>query len=150
MLAQESYKLKLKKRYNKPNATNKGIDVKTKVSELTGAALDCAVALAEGATNLSDILGTYWFTMNGKDRVLSSGWSASQNFAPSTNWSHGGPILEREKITISDALAGWSAGYNGTLNLFGPTPLIAAMRCYVGSKLGEEVDVPAALNKKML
>jgi len=27
----------------------------------------------------------------------------------------------------------------------GPTPLIAAMRCYVASKLGEEVDVPEEL-----
>ena len=27
----------------------------------------------------------------------------------------------------------------------GPTPLIAAMRCYVASKLGDEVDVPDEL-----
>ena len=27
----------------------------------------------------------------------------------------------------------------------GPTPLIAAMRCYVISKLGEEVEVPDEL-----
>ena len=27
----------------------------------------------------------------------------------------------------------------------GPTPLIAAMRCYVASKLGDEVDVPEEL-----
>jgi hypothetical protein len=26
-----------------------------------------------------------------------------------------------------------------------PTPLIAAMRCYVASKLGDEVDVPEEL-----
>lgn len=25
---------------------------------------------------------------------------------------------------------------------YGPTPLIAAMRCYVASKLGEEVEIP--------
>lgn len=28
---------------------------------------------------------------------------------------------------------------------FGPTPLIAAMRCYVASKLGDEVEVPEEL-----
>jgi hypothetical protein len=28
---------------------------------------------------------------------------------------------------------------------FGPTPLFAAMRCYVASKLGDEVDVPEDL-----
>jgi hypothetical protein len=27
----------------------------------------------------------------------------------------------------------------------GPTPLIAAMRCYVASKLGDEVEVPEEL-----
>ena len=31
---------------------------------------------------------------------------------------------------------------------FGPTPLIAAMRCFVASKLGDEVDVPDELIKQ--
>lgn len=31
--------------------------------------------------------------------------------------------------------------------IYGPTPLIAAMRCYVASKLGDEVDVPEELLK---
>ena len=29
--------------------------------------------------------------------------------------------------------------------VYGPTPLIAAMRCYVASKLGEEVEIPEEL-----
>ena len=29
--------------------------------------------------------------------------------------------------------------------LIGPTPLIAAMRCYVASKLGDDVDIPEEL-----
>jgi len=36
---------------------------------------------------------------------------------------------------------------NGTLGQYGPTPLIAAMCCYVTSKLGEEVEVPDELVK---
>ena len=32
-----------------------------------------------------------------------------------------------------------------TAALTGPTPLIAAMRCYVASKLGDEVNVPEDL-----
>lgn len=28
---------------------------------------------------------------------------------------------------------------------YGPTPLIAAMRCFVASKLGDEVEVPDEL-----
>jgi hypothetical protein len=30
-------------------------------------------------------------------------------------------------------------------NGYGITPLIAAMRCYVASKLGDEVEIPAGL-----
>jgi hypothetical protein len=65
----------------------------------------------------------------------------------STDWSHGGPIIEREIAKIerfSDSL--WEAtAFTKNAQDFvqdGPTPLIAAMRCYVASKFGDEVDVP--------
>lgn len=69
-------------------------------------------------------------------------------YAPTTNWSQGGPIIEREGIQLRIDVDGrhsgvqWlrHIGYGPRSN--GPTPLIAAMRCYVASKLGEEVDVP--------
>jgi len=32
-----------------------------------------------------------------------------------------------------------------TSDLIGPTPLTAAMRCFVASKLGEEVNIPQEL-----
>ena len=32
-----------------------------------------------------------------------------------------------------------------TADLIGPTPLIAAMRCFAASRLGDEVDVPDEL-----
>jgi hypothetical protein len=37
--------------------------------------------------------------------------------------------------------------FDGERNLIGvgPTPLVAAMRCYCASKLGDEVDVPEEL-----
>jgi hypothetical protein len=35
--------------------------------------------------------------------------------------------------------------YDLTPPFHGHTPLIAAMRCYVASKLGEEIDVPEEL-----
>jgi hypothetical protein len=73
---------------------------------------------------------------------------SQREFQPSTNWSQGGPIIEREKISIGKAddpdwwaFKGWKAE-DGTP---GPTPLIAAMRCFVASRLGDEVDVPANL-----
>ena len=78
-------------------------------------------------------------------------------WAPSTNWAQGGPIIEREKIGILQ----WEKGCEGYLcrehehdyylqdslhgREVGPSPLIAAMRCYVASKLGEEVAIPKEL-----
>lgn len=68
--------------------------------------------------------------------------------SPSTNWSQGGPIIEREKIGLFfDRACGlrWRAHNSTTPSLLAETPLIAAMRCYVASKLGDEVDVPEEL-----
>ena len=71
-------------------------------------------------------------------------------FTPSEDWSQGGPIIEREKISIRQWTnvpivhaympvddAEWSSD--------GESPLIAAMRCFVVSKLGDEVEVPDEL-----
>lgn len=66
----------------------------------------------------------------------------------STVWAHGGPIIALEEIDMkgpshhTDAL--WTA-WCGSWSLDGPTPLIAAMRAYVASKLGDEVEIPNEL-----
>lgn len=71
-----------------------------------------------------------------------------QPFCPSIAWEHGGPIIERERITIKsrEDEAGWldwcayvGANPVNALTFYGPTPLIAAMRAYVSSKFGAEV-----------
>ncbi len=74
----------------------------------------------------------------------------------STDWAKGGPIIEREEISIRHTIPAmrdsiWQAhpsmsakGAGGKWGM-GPTPLIAAMRCYVASKLGDEVDIPEEL-----
>jgi hypothetical protein len=63
----------------------------------------------------------------------------------STDWAQGGPLIEREGIAINgvedDA---WKATLPSG-SCIGPTMLIAAMRCYVASKLGDEVEVPDEL-----
>jgi len=80
---------------------------------------------------------------------------------PSTDWEQGGPIIEREKIDISYWTSGnaWHGACPGRMRYDcegeyidgsdghsdGPTPLIAAMRCFVASRLGDEVDVPEEL-----
>lgn len=133
-----------------------------KVSELTGKALDYAVALCEGGVDFRfDTVATYWITINGKDLALSPSWA--QSFTPSTDWRQGGPILEREKISIqprflglteeskSPVYQGWQASelreayWMSPRNVLGETPLIAAMRCYVESKLGNEIEIPKEL-----
>lgn len=64
-------------------------------------------------------------------------------YSPSSDWSQGGPIIEREEITISPVDRGlWGAEIELSRVIYeqGPTPLIAAMRCFVYSKFGEEVE----------
>lgn len=121
-----------------------------KTSELTGAALDWAVAKCEGATNLRyDTVATWWVDLNGEPRALSSGWSTKQNFHPSANPAQAYPIIDRDHISTVYVYWGeWEAWDDKTMpppKYRGPTPLIAAMRCRVASKLGDEVDVPEEL-----
>ena len=74
-------------------------------------------------------------------------------FAWSSDWQHGGPIIERELIETSPIEPGrWiatayksisdGAGGHDHIRCEGPTPLIAAMRAYVAAKLGDEVELP--------
>ena len=70
-----------------------------------------------------------------------------------TDWSQGGPIIERELLfpepllDTNCALIRWRCrNWKGDgSDFYGPTPLISAMRCFCVSKLGEEVEVPEEL-----
>ena len=123
--------------------------MKVKTSELKGAALDWAVAKCEG----HDQFVQYTPHLRVYHQRTDSLSSYTVTFCPSTDWTRGGPLIERECIDIMFEGPEWYAymryeaadGYNRTLQYDGPTPLIAAMRCYVASKLGEEVDVPDGL-----
>lgn len=127
--------------------------MKIKTSELTGFALDWAVAKAEGGTHFwSDGVATHWIKLRGEDRALSKGWA--QSYLPSTIWAQGGPIIDRIKgfqfkqwleSHPESCCEAHIHNYEGDWIQFGPTPLIAAMRCYVAYKLGAEVDVPEEL-----
>jgi hypothetical protein len=110
-----------------------------KASELTGAALDWAVAKCEP----DDTLAVYFDESTGEP-LCHDDWPNNQEYKPSTDWAQGGPIIEREGMGVfqlGDG-RGWACGFES-----GPTPLIAAMRCYVASKLGDTVDVPEELSK---
>ena len=101
--------------------------MKIKTAELEGAALDWAGSQCEGykphaAASLT-IMGAY---------------------SPSTNWAQGGPIIEGALMVISpDPSQGWLArSFMDAVEHYGRTPLVAAMRCYVATNLGDEVEIP--------
>jgi hypothetical protein len=101
--------------------------MKVKTSELTGPALAYAVELANGGIPGSPDMALYLFT--------------SRRVKPDSDWSQGGPIIEREGIAI---YGDWYATMVEK-TYEGATPLIAAMRCYVASQLGAEVEIPEEL-----
>ncbi len=123
--------------------------VKIKTSELTGAALDRAVSVVQGYDY--DIVDGQVVT--GMSVLITSGDFAGchtdEVFSPSTDWAQGGPIIERERVMLTPCQGTWRAEGPGDYELnrchYGPTPLVAAMRCYVASKLGPTVQVPAEL-----
>jgi hypothetical protein len=119
-----------------------------KVSEATNAQLDWLVYECEKRAGRTDVY-MRWFGDGRKDAPWCNG-----PFHPSTDWAQGGPIIEREHIstTFQGIIYGehWWASLGDptdeeTMGYTGPTPLIAAMRCYVASKLGETVEVPEEL-----
>ena len=122
---------------------------KVKTSDLTSTALDWAVAKCEGGTDFGTDGITHGFKLHGRIKVLASGWALTMSYHPSTNWEQGGSIIEREGIAIGRATKQWAAFINedDDNGVLGNTPLIAAMRCYVASKLGDIVEIPVELMK---
>ena len=117
-----------------------------KTSERTGAALDWAVAKCEqrAGANISEGYAGSLLVVD------DNGFGAPAAY--STNWAQGGPIIERERISIRpDTASPMFRAFvirppHGLTNRYiGPTPLIAAMRCYVASKLGDDVEGPEVI-----
>lgn len=125
---------------------------RVKTADLTGPALDWAVAKALG---IRTYIGRYEHTLTGPcildADLVDMQTDGEQELKHSRSWAQGGPIIERERLSTN------YSGYKGRpwyathpnagrkAQMDGPTPLIAAMRCFVASKLGGEVDVPEEL-----
>ena len=109
----------------------------TLVSELKDAQLDYWVAKADKLTayRLIDKMGGCWVDDPERPTLI--------QYSPSTDWSQGGPIIEMERIEFAEHANRWDASLTRsdgqTFNACGETHLIAAMRCLVASKFGEEV-----------
>ncbi|SDH08473.1 Protein of unknown function [Paraburkholderia phenazinium] len=105
-----------------------------RVTELEGDTLDLWVAKAWMARS------TY--------ATVDASYVRDYDFHPSTDWAQGGPILEREHLTLEagnhygggNTYKAWLRNPDGFFHAYGPTLLIAAMRAYVCSIFGEEVE----------
>ena len=118
--------------------------MKIKVSEATNLQLNWMVAKAENKLDQGPWKG--FEVVDGELHLRYWGAVLDDSYNPIGCWAQGGPIIEWEKITTSDdGQDGWVAGYRGTLTYFGPTMLVAGLRAYVTSKLGDEVEVPEEL-----
>jgi hypothetical protein len=125
--------------------------MKVKVSELEGRALNWAVAMSLGWAWQVDEQGRfdtkgaiilarpYPDGLKRQVNATSMRILRLSNFHPIANWSVMGPLIEQAGIGIFPLSEGrgWAAGLQD-----GPTPLIAAARCFVASKLGDEIEVP--------
>ena len=126
-----------------------------KTSELTGAALDWAVAKCEFVVGRIKMpafaeLEKVRIIIYNQDNTPEAGgvW-----FSPSTDWAQGGPIIERKKINLAMERENlWVAQifaepyYRRVVyTASSDNPLAAAMRCFVASKLGDEVEIPEEL-----
>jgi hypothetical protein len=95
--------------------------------------------------------------------MIKDGWKQWQSYERahgnpiprySEDWESAGPIIEKDIVELvrgeSDGVVYWEAraGFEdepGHAITIGPTSLIAAMRCYVASKLGDEIEIPKEL-----
>ena len=146
--------------------------MKYKTADLEGVLLDAAVAMAQGwHRHEFSSLDWDWREPPTADDEIGC-MMADSDWSPSTSWAIGGPIIERERIELDvgvgdgDGERFWMGTWHyrgrqeiclvgtprpGALTLatmpkschsVGPTPLIAGMRAYIASKLGDEVELP--------
>lgn len=123
-----------------------------RTQDLIGAQLDWAVAKCEGyECEFGDEVSGPWL-------VPQEGYLHDEkplaSFRPSTDWNLAGPIIDREAHNLFKHNGGteWCCacnvprdGYTAIVTADGPTPLIAAMRCFCCAKLGDEINIPEEL-----
>jgi len=130
--------------------------MKVNTSDLTGAALDWAVAVVDERRE-PRIEYAY---MDKKPFIsvyiqcdLSGDTEYRGPYDPHKNWAIAGPIIEREWLDVtpwpneSAEDLRWQCSQHDNIDCtyFGPTPLIAAMRCFVAAEFGSEIDIPEEL-----
>ncbi|HCD9060324.1 phage protein NinX family protein [Pseudomonas aeruginosa] len=135
--------------------------VEVKTCELEGAALDWAVAMAEGEEVIVHGIGQYRYDVRGGIHCCKYGCTFGprsiteevERYEPSDSWAQGGPLIEKHKLDIGAPMENVTGPWNANtewghpMGTPGPTPLVAACRAIVRAKLGETINVPAELIK---
>lgn len=118
--------------------------IKVKAGELSGLALDWAVDAAETGDPMrveykKDGSGV-WMLFDKHNMYAPNG---PQKY--SSEWKLAGPIIDRERVSFSDFVTIFAASTPEGGTVFGINHMVAAMRCYVRGKLGDEIEVPCEL-----
>jgi hypothetical protein len=116
----------------------------TKTYNLSGPSLHWAVAHCRAIDDVS-------FKVQWRHGCL---WdeSTGYEYRPSYDWEQGGPIVEQALLCIDIGHDGvWLACSKQNYDDFpkficsGSSPLVAAMRCYVSSKVGSSINIPTEI-----
>ena len=125
--------------------------IEVRVSNLIGAPLDWAVAMAEGYKQDTENHLTIISPRGVFTSVSNYGAANGFGFRPSTSWEHGGPLIDNHHGSVQhfhglaeDACySGGPAGADSWS--YGPTALVAFCRGFVHYKLVDTVQVPKEL-----
>lgn len=128
--------------------------VEVKVAELSGAALDFAVAQVEKPENFvlrdaTEEIGC-WVIGIAYNAADPDSWLKS-SYCPSTDWSQGGPLIDKHRLEIIESGNGFACVkewvYSEPYEWYpvGETHLIAACRAIVTKASGDTVQVPEEL-----
>ncbi|CDH06830.1 conserved hypothetical protein [Xenorhabdus bovienii str. oregonense] len=117
--------------------------MKIKTSELTGKALDWAVAKSIGLPAIVTPLTPF-------GNLIIEGME--EDYTPSTDWSQCGQLIEKHRVELNfnSVSKEWSAYIFNFEELEsviedGDTPQIAICRAVVAARWGNEVDIPDEL-----
>ena len=139
--------------------------MKIKIAEASELVIDFLVAKCEIPNDVRDNRPRFWLHPNNPKLVCRETYNHETNpkgyelCRYSTDWAQGGPIIDREKLCVGyqhqcdpeyvplldPATICWARTTAGGYLKYGPTPLVAALRCFVASRLGDEVEVPDEL-----
>ncbi len=132
--------------------------IEVKTAELIGVALDYAVFRAVGVFPHGILLETPWPKVRQQEGyvyVIDRLYLGDTLYSPSTNWSQGGPLIEKycmEVVTMAGQFHAVTNRGHSTVHYVdvyeedfegcGTTHLVAVCRAIVASKLGDTVQVP--------